>query len=141
MINSIIAGISIALNKEFGDSCKNYTEEVKQGLEEPCFFISCIHPTHRLLRGRRYLRENMFCIQYFPADEGRAKEECNAAADRMVSCLEWITVDGALVRGTGMSAEVEDGILNFFVNYDLLVCRAEDADPMEEISESVSAKG
>ncbi len=141
VINSIIAGISIALNQEFGDGCKNYTEEVKQGLEEPCFFISCIHPTHKLLRGRRYLQENMFCIQYFPADEGRAKEECHAVAGRMFSCLEWITADGALVRGTGRNAEIEDGILNFFVNYDLLFRRAEDTSPMEEISENVSAKG
>ncbi len=141
MINSIIAGISIALNKEFGDGYKKYTEEVKQGLEEPCFFISCIHPTHRLLRGRRYLQGNMFCIQYFPADEGQAREECNAVAGRMFPCLEWITVNGVLVRGTGMNTGIEDGILNFFVNYDLLVRKAEDTGPMEEISENVSAKG
>lgn len=39
MINSIIDSISIALNAEFGDRYKNYKEEKKQDLEEPCFFI------------------------------------------------------------------------------------------------------
>ncbi len=141
MINSIIAAISIALNKEFGDGYKNYTEEVKQGLEEPCFFISCINPTYTLVRGRRYFRENSFCIQYFPAAHGQEREECNAVAERLYPCLEWITAAGDLVHGTKMRGEVVDGILNFFVNYDLLVCRAEDTDPMEEISESISAKG
>ncbi len=141
MINSIIAAISIALNKEFGDGCKNYTEEVKQGLEEPCFFISCINPTHTLIRGRRYFRGNAFCIQYFPAVHGREREECNAVAERLYSCLEWITAAGNLVRGTKMRGEVVDGILNFFVDYDLIVCRPEDMNPMEEIVENVSAKG
>ena len=141
MINSIIAGISIALNQEFGDGCKNYTEEVKQGLEEPCFFISCIHPTHKLLRGRRYLQENMFCIQYFPQDKRQANEECNAVADRLFFCLEYVTVTGDLVRGTKMRSEIVDGVLNFFVNYDLFVYKRTEENPMEDISSSVSAKG
>ena len=142
MINSIIAGISIALNQEFGDGCKNYTEEVKQGLEEPCFFISCIHPTHKLLRGRRYLQENMFCIQYFPQDKRQANEECNAVADRLFFCLEYVTVTGDLVRGTKMRSEIVDGVLNFFVNYDMFVYKMSESVPaMEGVSTETSVKG
>ena len=81
MINSIIEAISVALNGEFGDSYKTYTQDVKQGLKEPCFFVSCINPTHRLFRGKRYFKENQFCIQYFPQDKRQANEECNAVAD------------------------------------------------------------
>jgi hypothetical protein len=141
MINSIIEAISISLNAEFGDSYKNYTEEVKQGLKEPCFFISCINPTHNLFLGKRYFRENQFCIQYFPADKQRAKEECNSVAERMEFCLEWLTVTGDLVRGSKMKYEVVDGILNFFVNYDLFVYKVTDSDTMDSISENVSVKG
>ena len=39
MINSIIEGISIAINTEFEDVYTIYTESVEQGLKEPCFFI------------------------------------------------------------------------------------------------------
>jgi hypothetical protein len=141
MINSIIQSISISLNAEFGDTYKNYTEDVKQGLKEPCFFISCINPTHNLFLGKRYFRENQFCIQYFPADKQRVKEECNSVAERMEFCLEWLTVTGDLVRGSKMRYEVVDGILNFFVNYDLFVYKVADSVPMEEISENVSVKG
>jgi len=40
-----------------------------------------------------------------------------------------------------MNAEIVDGVLNFFVNYDFYVYKKEDTVPMEELSESVSVKG
>lgn len=141
MINSIIESISISLNAEFGDEYTTYTESVEQGLKEPCFFVSCIHPTNRVFLGKRYFRENGFCIQYFPADKDRTKEECHAAAERLYSCLEYITVTGDLVRGSKMNYEVADGILNFFVNYDLFVYRKSDSDAPEEKLEQIEWKG
>lgn len=141
MINAIIKAISIALNKEFGDGYTNYTEEIRQGLKEPCFFISCINPVNRLFLNKRYFRENQFCIQYFPAGS-RRKEECNSAAERLFSCLEYITAAGDTVRGTKMKYEISDGILNFFVNYDLFVFKADETLPaMEELEKDVSLKG
>lgn len=141
MINSIIESISISLNAEFGDEYITYTESVEQGLNKPCFFLFCVNSTNRVFLGKRYLRENQFCLQYLPADEGRANEECNAVAKRLFSCLEYITVTGDLVRGTKMKYEIVDGVLNFFVNYDLFVYKVEPVDAMEEISEKVTVKG
>lgn len=140
-INSIIESISISLNAEFGDDYVIYAEAVEQGLKEPCFFVSCLNPTNRLFLGRRYFRENQFCIQYFPANKDRIKEECNAAAERLFSCLEWITVAGDLTRGTKMRYEIADGVLSFFVNYDLFVYKTAENTPMEEISKTVAVKG
>lgn len=37
MINKVIDGISKAINEEFGDEYNIYTEEIEQGLKEPCF--------------------------------------------------------------------------------------------------------
>lgn len=142
MINSIIEAISISINKEFGDDYTNYTEEIKQGLKEPCFFISCINPTNRLFLWKRYFRKNQFCIQYFPADKMREREECNEVAERLFECLEYITVTGDLVRGNKMEYEIVDGILNFFVNYDMFVYMVTDkSDVMEEISNNIAMKG
>lgn len=141
MINSIIESISISLNAEFGDEFTTYTESMEQGLNKPCFFLFCVNSTNRVFLGKRYLRENQFCLQYLPADEDRAKEKCNAVAERLFSCLEYITVTGDLVRGTKMKYEIVDGALNFFVNYDLFVYKVEPVDAMEEISEKVIVKG
>lgn len=44
--------------------------------------------------------------------------------------------------GTKMRYEVMEGILHFFVNYDMFVYKAEDPVPsMEEITREVSMKG
>ncbi len=42
MINKIAAGISQALNREFGDGYSVYQNNVSQGLVEPCFFIAVL---------------------------------------------------------------------------------------------------
>ena len=67
--------------------------------------------------------------------------ECHAVAERLEFCLEWITVTGDLVRGTKMKYEVVDGVLNFFVNYDLFVYKVADSIPMEDLSKDVTVKG
>ncbi len=141
MINSIIDSISIALNAEFGDCYKNYKEEKKQDLEEPCFFIQCLNPTQRLFLNKRYFRKNQFCIQYFP-ETGDKNEECLAVAERLLECLEYLTVNSDLVMGTKMHYEVIDGILHFFVNYDMFVYKIAETVPiMEEVSAETSVKG
>lgn len=141
MINSIITAISQALDTEFGDDYAIYAEDVAQGLQEPCFFIACINPTSRFFLNRRHFRSNQFCLQYFPADINRAREECNAVAERLYWCLEWISVAGDLTRGTQMRYEVIDNVLHFFVNYDMFVYRLDNTPAMSELTENVSVKG
>lgn len=140
MINSIIESISISLYTEFGDDYTIYTESIEQGLQEPCFFVFCINPTNQLFLGKRYFRENGFCLQYFPKDENQAKQEENAVAERLYSCLEYISVSGKLLRGTKMKYQIVDGVLNFFVNYDFFVYKTVDLNIMEKLSKDVTVK-
>ena len=141
MINSIIEGISISLNAEFGDNYTTYTENVEQGLKEPCFFVFCINPTNRVFLGKRYFKTHQMCIQYFPVNRDRRKEECNAISERLFDCLEHITVQGSPSRGTQMKFTVEDGVLIFLVNYDMFVYKVEETTAMGELSNNITAKG
>lgn len=142
MINSIIESISVSLDAEFGSRYNIYREEKRQGLKEPCFFILCINPTNRLFLNKRYFRTNQFCIHYFPEHDGNKNEECHETAERLFHCLEWLEVDGDPVMGTKMRYEIDEGILHFFVNYDLFVRKVGEPIPhMEEISEETFAKG
>ncbi len=142
MINSIIESISITLNAEFGDKYKIHREEKRQGLKEPCFFIQCLNPTEELFFWKRYFRKNQFCIQYFPENKLHGKEECYAVGERLFSCLEYLDVGGDLVMGTKRKYEVVDGILHFFVNYDLFVYKVAEPVPfMEEVSSETHVKG
>ncbi|MDE5696605.1 MAG: hypothetical protein K2I96_04210 [Lachnospiraceae bacterium] len=144
MINSIIEAISVALNDAFGDGYEIHMEELEQGLEEPCFFISCLNPSESQFLGKRYLRTNQFCIQYFPAVSEKQRE-CNDVAERLYECLEYIAPDGdtSPIRGTKMNHEVVDGVLNFFVNYDLFVYKKDSVSvpAMEGVSSGIYMKG
>ena len=141
MINSIIEAISISLNEEFGDGYETHMEEIKQGLKEPCFFITCLNPTTELFLGKRYFRTNQFCIQYFP-ETNEKQRECNGVAERMLQCLEYITIYGEdkPIMGTKMKYEVVDGVLNFFVNYDCFIRKTEQQTPMESLQASTGVK-
>lgn len=142
MINEIIESISIALDAEFGEGYEIHMEEIKQGLNEPCFFILCINNTHKLFLGNRYFMQNPFVIQYFPESDD-IQSECNAVAERMLWCLEYITINSEEkpIRGTKMNYEVTDGVLNFFVNYDYFVVRrVETETEMETVESKTSVK-
>ena len=143
MINSIIRTISITLDAEFDE--KEYSfhmEEMKQDLKEPCFFIACLNPTHELFLGKRYFRQNQFVIQYFPESTEELQSECNAVAERMTWCLEYITVPGEdkPIMGTKMKYRIIDGVLNFFVNYDCFVRRVEQNEAMETLESNTGVK-
>jgi hypothetical protein len=130
MIEQIINGILTAISEEFGDEYTLYTESVMQGMKEPCFFVFCINPNTRLFRGRRYYHENQFAIQYLTAaDEPRT--ECASVAERLFACLELITVDGDLMRGTEMDADISDEVLTFTVSYNFFSYVANTEEPME----------
>ena len=142
MLNEIITGISQKLNATFGDGYEIYENDVEQGLEEPCFFIQCLNPTNQLFLNKRYFRTNQFCIQYFSEREERKKEECYAVAERLFQCLEWLEVKEDLMMGTQMRYELVNGMLHFFVNYDMFVYKISKNSPfMEEVYSETSAKG
>ncbi len=127
MLNKIIDAISVALFNEFGDNYEIYTESVEQGLKEPCFFINTLKPSEKLFKCGKYFQSNPFCIQYISSSNTK-KYDCNDVLERLYRCLEYITLIEnkerditSLIRGTEMSGEYSDGILNFFVSYNMFV--------------------
>jgi hypothetical protein len=141
MINKIIDAISISLNTAFGDGYEIYTESIEQGLQEPCFSVFCLNPTNALFRNNKYFRTNQFCIQYFPSTD-EPKAECNAVLEKLYDCLELITVTDDLTRGSRMNGEIVDGVLNFFINYNMFVYKVEvPGENMEDLDIKTDAKG
>lgn len=125
MLNKIITGISQAIDFEFNseDSTEYtiYTENVEQGLDEPCFFVFKLNPSSKQLVGNRYDKKYPFDIHYFPKDLENINYEINEVTERLYSALEYINVDGNLVRGTSMNDETVDNVLHFFVNFNMIV--------------------
>ena len=107
-LKSIIDGISKKLNLRFGDKYTIYPESVKQGLERPCFFIQLLNPTNMPERGEIYQRDNLFCIHFFPESVNEPNDECYQMLETLYSTLEYIEVDGGLVRGIRMNGRIHD---------------------------------
>ena len=129
MLNKIITGISQALDAEFNSENEEYiihTENVEQGLEEPCFFIFSLKPSSKQLVGNRYERKYPFDIHFFPDTElvdgiSTINNQINEVTERLFTALEYITVDNSLVRGTSINAEIVDNVLHFFINFNMIV--------------------
>ena len=83
MVSDIIDAISVALNKEFGDGYRIYSEEVPQGDIEPCFLIKAVDPSQTQIRGPRYRRDTLFDIHFFP-EQNYSYSEMYAVSERLL---------------------------------------------------------
>lgn len=140
MVNKIVDGIVQAISAAYREECEIYTENVEQGLTEPCFLIECINPSFGQFLGRRYQEKVPFCIHYFPKGPEKAAE-CNAVISALTECLEYITVDGDMVRGTGMHAERDGDVMHFIVDYDMFLIRPDNKEKMGGYSLEMEVNG
>ncbi len=133
MIKEIIDGISLKLNQVFGDGYEIYGDaDIVQGLKEPCFFIAVLNPSYKRLVGLRYLIENPFVIQYFPKN-AKDNIELHDVAFAMFDALEYITLpDGDMLHGTSISHEIVDGVVQFKINYNVILTKKEAIERMDE---------
>ena len=120
---SIVQGLIDALRSEFGADYTYYANKVPQNFKEPAFYVRQISASMDLIRGRRYLRRGLFRIVYFAGERKKPEQEINAVVDRLYPVLEYIKMDGDLIRGTDMEHETEDEELHFTVHYDIFVMR------------------
>lgn len=140
-IQSITDAIAEALFQEFGSGYEIYTEQVEQGLTEPCFLIRCLNPTKNRHLGLRYKRTNQFSIQYIPSTS-EVIAECASVLERLFECLQDIFLHGKPIHGTELNGEIKDGILTFTANYDGFVLKHPEGIPnMEDLDIIAEAKG
>nr|DAS27041.1 MAG TPA: tail completion protein [Caudoviricetes sp.] len=141
MLNEIIKGVAVGLHTAFGDGFKIYQDDVKQSLKRPCFFIAVLQPELSPLLATRCMNRNPLDIQYIPSDPGK-NAEMFGVAGKLVEALAFITLPGGdLLHGTAMNYEVVDGVLHFFVNYNLpLVQVPAEETPMESLDVNVGTK-
>lgn len=141
MVGEILTGISMKLNQVF-EGCEIYGDsDVVQGLIEPCFFIAVLNPSQTKLIGQRYFREHPFNVQYFPKEAGDNAELHDVASD-LFETLEYITLlNGDLVHGTSMAYEIVDGILHFFVQFNMFVNKVVESEPMETLTVNNDVEG
>lgn len=138
---SIVQGIIDALRTEFGADYTYYANKVPQNFKEPAFYVRQVSASMDIICGRRYLRRGLFRIVYFAGERKTPEQEMNGVADRLYPVLEYIKMDGDLIRGTEMEHETENEELHFTVHYDIFVMRPRPEAPlMQELQLKVDLK-
>lgn len=133
MLNDIITGIAKALGAIFGPGYRVYKNDVKQGLTEPCFFIATLKPDQKPLLGERSICHYPFDIHFFPKEPG-TNEELYDTAERLAFGLRYITLpNGDMLRGLSVSYEAVDGVLHFFVTYNMIAVIPKELPSMETL--------
>lgn len=66
--------------------------------------------------GRRYRRSQAFVIRYHTAEE-TTQEELLAVAESLLTILEYIEVEGSLIRGNQFREEIVDGRFHMHGTY------------------------
>lgn len=122
--NTVRDGVNAALDASFPE-VPIAGEEIKQGLQEPYFFVKLLDAAQDQELGRRYRRFYSFDIHYFGTDN----RDMHEAAEKLYEALESVDVDGILYRGTGMHHEIFDRVLHFFVDFNFMVSRPAPAVP------------
>ena len=113
---------------------------MKQGLTEPCFFIAVLKPEQTPLLGDRAIWRNPFDIHYFPKEPG-TNAELYDVATKLMYYLRYITLpDGDMLRGMSISFEAVDGVLHFFVSYNLIVNIPKELPTMETLTVDAKTK-
>lgn len=120
---AIKKGITAALD-ELEPGYNIYTESIEQGFTEPAFFIARLDSAHKREFGRRYTRSLLFDVHFFPPQDSLHKQAiCDAMAERMYDRLERVAVGDGTCRAHGLRYEVIDGVLHFFMSFDLSLLR------------------
>lgn len=125
MVNKIIDGISIKIDELFGETYCIYSEDIEQGFNEPCFFISLLQPRSTQKLGNRSYREYNFDIHYFPSLSNEKNKEMNNVSEILMTGLEYITVNESLIRGNKIRSEVVNNVLHFYIKYSAFVIKNE----------------
>lgn len=145
-INSIRTSINNQLNKIFNISndynIKIYDEEIKQGLKTPAFFVKVLKISHDHLIDKRYKRYHSFDIHYFVSDSYKRNYEVNNIAELLYRNMELLQFQDFYIRGHNMSHEYFEGILHFFIDYDLhLFSKDLSIKKMNKLNHIISTKG
>jgi hypothetical protein len=95
-----------------------YDEIMKQGLNEPCFFVKIIEPNTNKEIGNRYKMNMMFDIHYF-LDENTVdmNEQYHAMAEILYENFELFPhITSGYLRGLNKRHDIQDNVLHFFVD-------------------------
>jgi hypothetical protein len=139
MVNSILNAVTKQLGTTFGNSYHYYVENVEQDLKKPCFTVDVLIPLQEAKSPILYDRTMPLVIHYFSGSKTNIKNDCYEMGEQIVNCLEYLPFDTTLLRGTDISWQIVDDVLQVFITYKFKTkAVVKEDDAMESIDESVT---
>ena len=132
MVLNIIAAISAKIDMEFGESYTIYTEPVEQGFTKPCFFILNLSEAVKNYIGGRYFISYRFQITCYPTDQ-EPNTQLSDISGRLHQILEFLVVEGRLLRGAEITSKTQNNQLVFEISYGMFEVKQEEEVFMEDI--------
>jgi hypothetical protein len=140
VVNSVLNSISKALYTEFGDTHHYYVEDVEQNSQLPCFTIDVLNPLSRSVNHKDYYRTVPIVIHYFTDNKTSTRKHSLGVGEQVLECLEYLEIDGHLVRAEGMSYHFVDDVLQVFLTYRFWTEKPDTTPPMEDMDVHSSSK-
>lgn len=134
MVNSVLDSITKALHDQFGDGYRYYVEEVEQKVKTPCFTIGVLNPITRSVNRKDYRRTMPCVIHYYTDNKANAIKTSYSIGEQVLERLEYLDINGHLVRGEDMSYMMVDDVLQVFITYRFWTERPETNTNMEDFS-------
>lgn len=139
MVNDVLDAITVGLHDVFGDDFRYYVEDIPQKLKTPCFTVETIDYNVRSYSKTRYYMTIPIVIQFFPEDEVNSKKYSYDIGAKVADAVEYINVDGVLLRSENINYELNDDILQIFVTYSFWTREGVTSDYMEELKKIIKS--
>ena len=115
--SDVLTGVSAAVYKATGIPV--YLEFKENTMQFPCFFISLVESSEDLHVSSLYSRNLDFEVLYFLNEDDLPDDvrgELHDMGERLYGVLEYITVNGRLIRTTKRKYKVTDGVMLFLLS-------------------------
>ena len=133
MVNKIVEGVASALYEAMGEDYAIYRNDLRQGLEPPCFLVLSVGPSLAPHPSGIKLLTVPLDISYFPTDSGDNAEMYRVGLTVM-DAVELIPLsEEKKLRGLRRSMEIVDGVLHIAVTYEAFLRKDQEIDPMENL--------
>ena len=128
VVNEIVLGIAAKIKTIFKDrgDYPIYDDNEEQGLEKPCFFIKVLNgeETREIGLENQFYKDLLNIVIVGYTLDGNT-EILNNMIDNLYE-LEYIELsDGSLIRAMKLRSKIEDGVLHFFIDYNLSIKKGE----------------
>jgi hypothetical protein len=133
VVNSVLNSISKALYTVFGDSHHYYVEDIEQNAVFPCFTLNALNPLVRSVNRKDYYRTVPCVIHYFSNEKTFTRKHALDVGEKVLECLEYLDIDGHLIRAEDMSYNFVDDVLQVFLTYRFWTEKPEEIPIMEEL--------